>query len=583
MTMRRSLVSVVLALAISLSITGAFVLGSPAPTPEISSDLTHDGRQVPAPTSDEIVQNGTPPPRSAPFPTFEEVTSRVGFEYEPNVPSGIEDVNSGVYVVDFDDDGYEDVLAVGERYPVLFENVGGEFVAYRTFELPRVQTAHFFDADNDGDRDLLMAQYAGSLVFYENVHGSFRRENVGFDRGMVNPTSIVSADFSGDGCLDVFVTQNGLWSGTTPLTLAEARRVQEHHPDVRPTTQSGKPNVLYYGDCESFTDVTQQAGLEGHHWSLASSAADLTGDGYPDIHVGNDWSSDYIYVNEGNGTFDRRRMGPNSDRNAMSSTVDDMNGDLVPDLFVTNIYYPDNHTRTDRAPPLHRDAALPEGNNYFVNDGTGNFTDEAPEHGLQKGGWGWTATVADFNNDGHLDVVQSTTDIYWVEPYRSTYSSLQVWRGTQETWEKVDSREYGLDQENTYAVARIDYDNDGHLDVIVGTAPLGPTLRGQAQPFKVYENTREGDDYLQFFVRDPSTVDRNAAVYVQTDRRVIYASPNSRGNFQSQDSRLIHVGTRTEEVERVVVLWPDGSRSVYTTLESGNRYVLRKDGAEEVR
>ena len=268
----------------------------------------------------------------------------------------------------------------------------------------------------------------------------------------------------------------------------------------------------------------------------------------------------------------------------MSSNPIDMTGNLHPDLFVTNIYYPENSSRTERAPPLNRDAALPHGNNFFVNDGTGNFTDQAAEHGLEKGGWGWTATVGDFNNDGHLDIVQTTTDVYWVEPYSETFGSLQLWRGTAETWDRLDSTAYGLAQSNTYSVAQIDYNNNGNLDLVVGTAPLGPTLRGSSQPFALFENQRPVDDeYLQFFVRDPDVLDRNAAVYIETDKRVIYRSPNSMGNFQTQDSRMVHVGLEHETVEQVTILWPDGTESVYTDLKTGNRYILSQDDVEVVR
>jgi len=572
MSIARSAASVAVAFLVAATITVGFVLGGPA-TAADPLQLSINGSQVPAPTAN-VTQTGSPPEDARALPQFEEVSSEVGFSYEPNVPAGLEEVNSGVYVVDFDGDGYEDVLAVGEKYPVLFRNTGGAFVKYRTFEQKQVQTAHFFDHDGDGRKDLLLAQYAGDLVFYENRRGKFVREDVGFDRQVSNPASVTTADFTGNGCLDVFVAQYGLWSRTTPLTLADAREVQAEHPDVRPRTENGEANLLYYGNCKAFTDATRQAGIRGEQWSLASSAADFTGDGYPDLHVGNDWSTDHLYVNQRNGTFERRPMGPASDRNAMSSTARDMDGDLDLDLFVTNIYYPDNSTRTERSPPLHREAALPDGNNYFVNDGSGNFTDEAPEHGLQKGGWGWAATVGDFNNDGHSDVVQTTESVYWVKPYSNVYSSLQVWKGTQDSWTKLDSTEHGLEQTNTYSVARIDYDNDGDLDLVVGTAPLGPNLRGKAQPFKIYENQQNGGKSLELFVRNPDGVERNAAVYVETDERTIHRSVNSRGDFQTQDSRLVHVGTGNERVENVTVLWPDGTKNVYTMLESGNRYVL---------
>jgi len=581
MGLEGSATRVLSAFVLSVAITAGLVVGGPAVTAEPPTDLSAVGSGVPEPTPN-VTQDGRPPADTGPFPRFEDVSSAVGFQYEPNVPAGFEEANSGIYVADVTGNGYEDLLAVGEEHPVLFRNTGGAYVNYRTFEQPLVQTAHFFDQDADGDPDLVLAQYAGELVFYENRRGRFVRTAVGLDAAVSNPSSIVSADFTGNGCLDLFVTQYGLWSRTTPLTLAEARQVRER-PGLRPESRNGKPNRLFYGNCSTFDSVAGAAGIGGERWSLVATATDLTGDGYPDIHVGNDWGSDYLYVNRHNGTFDRRRMGPASDRNAMSSTAFDMDGDLDLDLFVTNIYYPDNRTRTERAPPLHRDAALPEGNNYFLNDGTGNFTDRAPKHGLERGGWGWTATIGDFNNDGHPDIVQTTESVYWIEPYSGVYDSLQVWTGTRDSWTKLDGREYGLDQENTYSIASLDYDNDGHLDVAVGTAPLGPNLRGKAQPFELYRNQQDGRSYLQLFVRDPDAIETGASVHIETNERTVYRKLTSGGNYQTQDSSLVHVGLGNERLERVVVAWPDGNRTVYTGLEPGNRYVLEPTGVEPVR
>ena len=582
MSLSREIGVFFLSVFIAVGVTTTFLMGGSIFVDDVDVRIDPtDGSPVPV---SGFEQTGSPPTAIESFPQFEEVSESAGFIYEPRVPTGIEVVDSGVYVADVNNDGYEDILAVGEQYPVLFENVGGEYVPARTFEVERVQTAHFFDFYNNGYEDLLLAQYGGEFIFYENVGGHFVERDIELDTQLLNPSSIVSADFTGNDCLDVFVTQNGLWSGTTPLTHAAAQRVEADHPDERPVTESGNPNLLLHGDCKSLTDITGQSGIDGNQWTLTSSAADFTGSGWPDIHVGNDWSEDYLYINRGDGTFEKQGLGPDSDRNAMSSNPVDMTGNLAPDIFVTNIYYPENSNRTSRAPPLNRDAALPYGNNFFVNDGTGNFTDKALEYGLERGGWGWTATVADFTNDGHLDIIQTTTDVYWVEPYSSEFGSLQVWQGNAEGWEKLSSAEYGLRQSNTYSAARVDYNNNGNLDVVIGTAPLGPTLRESAQPFKLYENQRNTtDEYLQFFVRDPDVLDRNAAVYIETDKRIIHKSPNSQGNFQTQDSRLVHVGLENEEVERVIIKWPDGVTTEYTTLEAGNRYILSQDDIEVVR
>ena len=299
---------VAVALAISLGITAMFVIAGPLAVEDVVIE-SNVGGVAPAPIAADFAQTGEPPNEVGDFPQFEEAAAEVGFVFEPRVPTGIEMVDSGVYVSDTNNDGYQDILAVGEEYPVLFVNTGGKFVEYRTFEKPRVKAAHFFDYNNNGYEDLLLAQYGGGFILYENVDGNFIERDVGLDTSLLNPSSIVSADFTGNGCLDLFVTQNGLWSGTTPLTHADAQRVKAGHPEVRPTTESGNPNLLYHGDCESFTEITDQAGISGSQWTLTSSAADFTGNGWPDIHVGNDWSEDYIYKNGGERQLHETRDG----------------------------------------------------------------------------------------------------------------------------------------------------------------------------------------------------------------------------------------------------------------------------------
>lgn len=87
----------------------------------------------------------------------------------------------------------------------------------------------------------------------------------------------------------------------------------------------GNPNLLFDGDCNSFEQV-ENAGIEGTRWSLATSFVDLTGDGYLDIHVGNDFNTDVLYVNQHDGTFRRVEI-PATDRHAMASEVADVTGD----------------------------------------------------------------------------------------------------------------------------------------------------------------------------------------------------------------------------------------------------------------
>ncbi len=591
----RSTTEVLLALSVAVGVTALLLVGnpfagdaSPSQSPAPGGNETENGSYVPSPVAPEdISPSGTPPDATNEMPHFADIAEEAGLEYtalvDPDVGGQL--TSSGAYVVDFDNDGYEDVLAVGGDRPVLFENTGDGYERRRGFDHRDTRSAHFFDHDNDGYRDLLLAEFGGDFFFYENEDGEFSQRDVGFDTRARSPTSINTADVTGNGCLDVFVGQYGVFAQGKPIRPDVGLDVAENHPEVRPTTTSANENLLFRGDCEGFEEMTEQAGIEGENWTLASSTVDFTGDGYPDIHVGNDFGADILYTNNGDGTFDRRVMGPETDRNAMSSTVADVNGDFRLDLFVTNIYIPNPESvEATRVGDRAQVSPVPKGNNLFVNDGDGGFTDEAPEHGLEKGGWGWSATVADYSNDGHLEVIHSVKPNVPVEPYDEVYKSIQMWKGTAESWEKRDGREHGMESDNTRGVVRVDYDNDGKLDIVA--APTGGSafydVTIEETPFRLYENQGETDESLQVFVRHPDGVERNAAVYVETDQRTVYRRASSRGDFLSQDSRLLHFGTANEEVETVTVLWPDGTLNRYDSLEEGNRYILAPESVEVV-
>jgi hypothetical protein len=314
-----------------------------------------------------------------------------------------------------------------------------------------------------------------------------------------------------------------------------------------------------------------------------TSAADFTGDGNVDIHVGNDFSADFLYENTGNGTFLRHDIGPETDRNAMASVARDVTGNHRTDLFVSNIYITDGMETTIRS-DIRTYAAVPDGNNLLINKNTSDgdpFVDRAPEHGLDEGGWGWAASIADFTNDGHLDVVHGTSSDVPFEPY-DRFRTPQVWQGTADSWEAVDERALGLQEHQARGLGRPDYDSDGALDFALATTSASHLDSGRSTAFALYENQLESDDYLQLFVRNPDGIERGAAVVVETDRRTILRRPNARSGFLSQNSRLIHVGTANEEIQAVRVRWPDGTTTSYDELQEGNRYILTPDSTERV-
>lgn len=150
------------------------------------------------------------------FAGFQEVAETIGLEYGVERTDTRVVSDKGVYVADVDNDGYEDLLLLGGSVPILFENVGGEYREARTFDHERAQVAHFFDYDNDGYRDLVIASEDAPPVLYENEGGTFRERAAGFSESLSFPTTMTSADVTGNGCLDLYVGVYGGKDGEPP-------------------------------------------------------------------------------------------------------------------------------------------------------------------------------------------------------------------------------------------------------------------------------------------------------------------------------------------------------------------------------
>lgn len=268
-------------------------------------------------------------------PSFVEVSNEVGFTYETAGKSTGSD-DGAVFVTDYDNDGWQDVLAIGGETPVLFENANGTFT--ESGALPKLpyggetvlKSALVFDHDNDGWEEIVFVPANGPLVFLENDGGELLIANAGLPDHIEWATGAEAADFDGDGCLDLYVIQSGDWTSTVPNRSKRGAT----DPGER---DNGRHNLMFRGTCgkNGFERVNGSA-TEARHWSLATSAVDFTGDGRPDIHVANDFYHDMLYVNQGNGTFDSRPL-PDTNRHGMASDVGDVNGDGRPDIFVDDV------------------------------------------------------------------------------------------------------------------------------------------------------------------------------------------------------------------------------------------------------
>ncbi len=349
----------------------------------------------------------------------------------------IQHASGGVSVTDYDNDGWPDIFFADGVRSRLYRNLGGvsesasgsvRFVdqtqAAGLSDIDRAHSSLFVDFDNDGDKDLLVIRYqAPTQLFLNDGQGRFTDRTSDFGLTFSGPgVSATSLDYNLDGFADVYIGVNG--------------NAHESAPRIPFFARNGLKNRLLKNvNGERFEDVTEAAGVGGHGWSLAVCRIDLDQDGWHDIGVANDFGRKSLFRNNGDGTFSEiaKQAGTLDFSGGMGIVSGDLDGDLVPDLYTSNIYSNQRwlgeekailfYTRNFiRSKWLFEDLGefidlyglvdgdwrsvgrmAGEGNSLFANNGDGTFT-ERRDSRTNRAGWGWDVSLFDADNDSDLDI-----------------------------------------------------------------------------------------------------------------------------------------------------------------------------------
>ncbi len=399
------------------------------------------------------------------------------------------------------------------------------------------------DYDNDGHRDLFITNYGPNVLYRNNGDGTFSDHT--FAARVDNDLSGIGAtflDFDQDGFLDLYVGNYVAYDPDYQYFYAAQR-----FPG--PLSYKGQPDVLYRNNGDgTFTDVTEEAGVANAGGrAMGVSSGDYDNDGDFDIFVPNDGMENYLYRNNGDGTFEDVALetgtgyGQSGEAtSAMSAEFADLDHDGYVDIIVPDLAY----------------------SCVYKNSGQGYFTEMSARMRLAAacGQYtSWSGNHFDFNHDGYGDLFISNG-----HPHRLIgQEDLLMLNVGGERFENV-SHLLGDDFQDKFVSrgsAAGDYNNDGDIDVVVLNVNDRPRLL----------DNDGGAELGNWILIDLVGTDSNrdaigtrvrvtAGGITQSRWRV-----SSSGYLSVSDHRL-HFGLAdNDRIDRIEVRWPNGGTQ---TLEN---------------
>ena len=508
-------------------------------------------------------------------PIFVDVTEEAGIHFKHN--SGktehkhiIETMGSGVVFFDYDADGDADLYFVNSgRIPqtrqnvqlaqlgnVLYRNEGdGRFTDVT--ELSGIgdtgygMAAAAGDIDNDGDADLYVANFGQDVLYRNNGDGTFT--NITETAGIDNPLwgiAVVYLDFDVDGDLDIFVVNYLVYELSMPVTTFKGTIGYGH-----PRSYKGTPDVLYRNNGDgTFTNVAETAGVtnptEGR--GMAAVACDYDNDGFPDIYVTNDTNRNFLYHNNGDGTFTDESLfiGIGYDENGVaegSMGVDcgDYNRDGWLDFIVAN---------SEKATLYKNEEGL-------------FFFDATVDSGLQQPTLpyvGFSPLFLDYDNDGHLDLFCANghpQDVIEILMDHETYAQrdLMFQNSGDGTFTDVSETAgaYFTQALVGRAAATADYDNDGDTDIVIMNSNQRAVLLRN-------DGGNEKNWIAIKLIGTQSNRDGiGASVTVVAEGMTQVAEVKSGSSYASgSDTRLLCGLGENQHVEKITIVWHGGSTQV---------------------
>ncbi|MBU2949335.1 VCBS repeat-containing protein [Tamlana agarivorans] len=458
------------------------------------------------------------------------------------------------------------------------------------------------DVNNDGLLDIYCSVGGkfGSKkneLYINNGDQTFTEsaEKYGLD-DIGNSVQATFFDYDLDGDLDLYIANY-------PPTRFNARQDYYVHKMYNPSDV--ETDKLFRNDGNTFTNVTDNAGLRSFGLTLSATVGDLNSDGWPDIYVSNDFCSpDYLYLNNKNGTFSEH-VKEATKQNAfygMGADIADFNNDALLDIIQVDMMAKDNRRQKANMASMNPalfwntvDAGfhyqymqnqLQMNNGNVVNDSVPDFSNVSRIAGLSSTDWSWGPLFVDLDNDGWKDIFVSNgtrKEINNQDYFNSIGKDknpkdnlLQI--SSEIPSEKIDNfvfknngdltfkkvnNDWGLTYKGfSNGCVYVDLDNDGDLEVITNNIDDTPALfeNKSSQNNNFITLRFKGSEKNKFGIGVKTSLFANTLMQFQE-------MTLTRG-FQSSVAPELHFGLgKAEKIDSLKIVWPDGKSQLLTQID----------------